>query len=100
MDGVKMYRIEIVSNQSVQEDVIELLEQEIPEIEYTVIPTVYGRGIKSKKLGTSTWPEQNFVLFSYVELDAARKAKAIIQALCKKFPGEGITFFCVEDFPL
>ena len=50
--------------------------------------------------GSGLVPEQNFVLFSYVELDAARKAKAIIQALCKKFPGEGITFFCVEDFPL
>ena len=37
------YRIEIVSNQSVQDEIIELMEQEIPEIEYTLIPTVQGR---------------------------------------------------------
>lgn len=92
-----MYRIEIISNQSVQEDITELLEQEIPDIEYTVIPTVHGKGIHSKKLGTSTWPEQNFVLFSYVELESARKAKAIIAALREKFPGEGICIFVTEE---
>ena len=59
------YRIEIVSNQSVQDEIIELMEQEIPEIEYTLIPTVQGRGRSSKKLGDTTWPEQNFVLFAY-----------------------------------
>ena len=48
------YRIEIISNQSVQEDITELLEQEIAEIEYTVIPVVHGRGIRAKKLGTTT----------------------------------------------
>ena len=41
------YRIEIISNQSVQEDITELLEQEIAEIEYTVIPVVHGRGIRA-----------------------------------------------------
>lgn len=91
------YRIEIIANQSVQEDITELLEQEIPEIEYTVIPTVHGRGRKSKKLGTATWPEQNFVLFSYLDINGAQKAKAIINALKIKFPGEGITFFCAEE---
>ena len=91
------YRIEIISNQSVQEDIIELLEQEIPEIQYTVIPTVHGRGGHSKKLGTTTWPEQNFVLFSYVSKENALKAKAIIKAVQNKFPGEGITFFCVKE---
>ncbi len=94
---MKNYRIEIISNQSVQEDIIDLLEQEIPEIQYTVIPVVHGRGGHSKKLGTSTWPEQNFALFSYLEKDQAKRAKAVFEAVKKKFPGEGITFFCVEE---
>lgn len=47
----KKYRIEIISNQSVQDDITELLEQEIPEIEYTVIPVVHGRGRRAKKTG-------------------------------------------------
>ena len=29
-----MYRIEIISNQSVQDDIVELLEQEIPNVQY------------------------------------------------------------------
>ena len=94
------YRREIVSNQSVQDEIIELMEQEIPEIEYTLIPTVQGRGRSSKKLGDTTWPEQNFVLFAYVEKDVALKVKAIISAVKKKFPTEGITLFCTEEVEL
>ena len=39
-----MYRVEIISNQSVQDDIIELLEQEIPDLQYTILPDVQGRG--------------------------------------------------------
>ncbi len=91
------YRIEIIANQSVQEDITELLEEEIPEIQYTLIPTVQGRGTHSKKLGSTTWPEQNFVLFAYLSKNDAKKAKAIIAAVKQKFAGEGITFFCVQE---
>ena len=94
------YRIEIVSNQSVQDEIIELMEQEIPEIEYTLIPTVQGRGRSSKKLGDTTCPEQNFVLFAYIEKEVALKVKAIISAVKKKFPTEGITLFCTEEVEL
>ena len=94
------YRIEIVSNQSVQDEIIELMEQEIPESEYTLIPTVQGRGRSSKTLGDTTWPEQNFVLFAYVEKEVALKVKAIISAVKKKFPTEGITLFCTEEVEL
>ncbi len=62
-----MYRIEIISNKSVEEDITQALEQYIPGILYTVIPLAYGRGKSSYKLGTTTWPETNFVLTSYIE---------------------------------
>ena len=94
------YRIEIVSNQSVQDEIVELMEQEIPEIEYTLIPAVQGRGRSSKKLGDTTWPEQNFVLFAYVEKKVAVKMKAIILAVKKKFPTEGIALFCTQEVEL
>ena len=80
----KKYRIEIISNQSVQDDITELLEQEIPEIEYTVIPVVHGRGRRAKKLGTTIWPEQNFLLFAYTSYEDALKAKVIVSS-SKKF---------------
>ena len=59
------YRVEIICNQSIQDDVIELLEQEIQDIQYTVIENVNGKGLSSKKLGNTTWPEMNFLLFAY-----------------------------------
>ena len=39
-----MYRIEIIANKSVEDDITEALEQYVEGILYTVIPMVYGRG--------------------------------------------------------
>ena len=68
-----MYRVEIISNQSVQDDIIELLEQEIPSLQYSILPDVQGRGNKAKKLGDTVWPEMNFILFAYVQEEDAKK---------------------------
>ena len=87
------YRVEIICNQSIQDDVIELLEQEIQDIQYTVIENVNGKGLSSKKLGSTTWPEMNFLLFAYTTLQNAKKIKIIVEALKKKFPKEGISIF-------
>ena len=88
-----LYRAEIISNQSVQEDITELLEKEIPSIQYTVIPEIHGRGAHTKKLGDTVWPEMNFVLFSYVEKEDAHKVKEVVTAVKKRFPNEGISLF-------
>lgn len=94
-----MLRAEIISNQSVQDNIIELLEQELPELEYTIIPEVNGTGKTSQKLGDVVWPEMNFILFTYVTEENAKKIKAIFNAVKQKFPREGISLFftqCVE----
>ena len=88
-----LYRAEIISNQSVQEDITERLEEAIPSIEYTVIPEIHGRGLRTKKLGDTVWPEMNFVLFSYVEKEDALKVKAVVEAVKERFPNEGISLF-------
>ena len=91
-----LYRAEIISNQSVQEDIIERLEQAIPSVEYTVIPEIHGRGVRTKKLGDTVWPEMNFVLFAYVDEDVARKIKEVVEAVKQKFPNEGISLFFTQ----
>lgn len=93
MSSVKTYRAEIISNQSVEDDLIELLEQEIPDIQYTIMNDVHGKGFKTRKLGSAAWPEQNFVLYAYIEREGAVKIKAITEAVKKKFPNEGIALF-------
>lgn len=87
------YRVEIISNQSIQDDLLELLEQEIPDIEYTILPDVQGCGRSSRKLGDTVWPEMNLCVFAYTDFEGAKKIKAILQALKKKFPQEGISWF-------
>ena len=91
-----MYRAEIIANQSVQDDIIEILEEHIPDILYTVIPVVKGRGGSDYKLGSATWPETNFVLVSYVNDSDKNKVDAIVQAVKDKFIDEGIKLFWVK----
>ena len=92
-----LYRAEIISNQSVQEDITELLEKEIPSIQYTVIPEIHGRGGRTKKLGDTVWPEMNFALFTYVEKEDALKVKAVVEAVKNRFPNEGISLFFTKS---
>ncbi|MBO6176174.1 MAG: hypothetical protein J6O39_01340 [Treponema sp.] len=92
-----MYRAEIIANQSVQDDIIEVLEENIPGILYTTVPLVTGRGKSSYKLGTSTWPETNFLMISYIEDEEKAAVKKIIAAVKEKFPDEGIKVFFVKS---
>ena len=88
-----MYRAEIISNQSVQDDITERLEKEIPGIQYTLIPEVHGRGLKTKKLGDTVWPEMNFILFAYIEDEDTKKIRDVIAQVKESFPNEGISLF-------
>ena len=92
------YRAEIVANQSVQDVIIELLEQEIENIEYTIIPGVMGKGNHSKKLGDTIWPELNFILFVYTDKEGAEKITEIIKAVQTRYPKEGISLFFIPRY--
>ncbi len=91
-----MYRAEIIANQSVQDEIIQLLEEHIQGILYTIVPLVNGRGKDSYKMGNSTWPETNFMLISYIADDDVEVVRAIIKAVKEKFSGEGIKLFFVK----
>lgn len=91
------YRAEIISNQSVQDDVIEVIEQEIPNVQYSILSDVMGKGTNTRKLGDATWPEMNFLLFVYTDLQGAKKIKKIVEVLKQKFPNEGISVFFTKS---
>ncbi len=91
-----MYRFEIVSNRSVKDDIVEGLERALPGILYTVIPQAEGRGKNDRKLGTTTWPELNFILFAYVADGDLGSAKGVIAEVKRRFPNEGIACFTVK----
>ena len=88
-----MYRVEIISNKSVEDDIVEALEQYVPGILYTTVPLVYGRGGDDYKLGTATWPETNFVMVTYVQEDQLERISEVIKSVKEKFKSEGIKMF-------
>lgn len=92
-----MIRIEIIANQSVQEEIIKNLEAVVPHFCYSLIPLVYGRGEDSYKLGTTTWPETNFILLAYCADAAEQDIQTVIEYEKKKFPDEGIKIFVLHD---
>ena len=90
-----MTRIEIIANKSVQEDIVSSLESAVEDFMYTLIPVVHGKGRSSKRMGTSTWPEENFLLISYLDDDDARAAAAAVAAIKKDYAREGIKVFLI-----
>ena len=72
------------------------MEEHIPGVLYTIIPTVVGRGKNSYKMGNGTWPETNFILVSYIEDEHIAMMKAIIKAVKERFTSEGIKLFLVK----
>jgi nitrogen regulatory protein PII len=87
-----MKRIEIIANHSVEDYIMELLEKSGIKA-YTKVPVVYGRGNSNPKMGTSVWPEENFLLIVYTEEIDASVLKAGLAELKVKYQGEGIKYF-------
>ena len=91
-----MKRLEIVANQSVQEEVTQALETGLPGVTYTLIPVAHGRGGDDWRLGNTTWPEENFVLFTYQDDAVVDRALGVLRDLKTKFPREGMKWWTVR----
>ncbi|QQO07453.1 PG0541 family transporter-associated protein [Breznakiella homolactica] len=90
-----MKRLELFANRSVQDEIITGLEESITDFYYTLLPVVHGRGKRDYRLGSATWPEENFMIISYIQdQDEAKAAEAIAQVK-QQFPDEGIKLFFV-----
>ena len=85
-----MKRFEVIANQSVKDEFMGELEAALPEIEYTLLPIVQGKGKKKRKDGSRTWPETNFLLVSYLDEESAAKAAAVAGDIRARFPAEGL----------
>ncbi|MGP1587951.1 MAG: PG0541 family transporter-associated protein [Treponemataceae bacterium] len=92
-----MIRVEIIANQSVYEEITSNFNQLLPDMLYTVIPLVYGKGKSDFKLGNSTWPETNFVIIAYADDMLEKKINQIVRYVKLKFSTEGIKMFTMHD---
>ena len=91
-----MRRIEVIANRSVQEELIEAFEHALPDFFYTVVPVVHGRGRQKRRLGTSTWPEENFLLLAYIRDEDRTAVGNVVASVKRKYPKEGIKIFSVS----
>jgi hypothetical protein len=91
-----MKRMELIANRSVEKELTGALEEGISGFYYTLLPGVHGRGETAYRMGTATWPEENFMLISYLENREADQAKTLVREIKARFPGEGIKLFFTE----
>ena len=88
-----MRRMEIIANQSVEENVLEALAEEGAGKYYTKIPHIYGVGTSGPRMGDAIWPEENFSLLIYCEEEEAKAVRRAVDAVKAKFPDEGVKLF-------
>ena len=91
----KLCRCEIIANQSVEDDIIDILEKSIPDFEYTIDENLCGKGKKTRKLGDSVWPEMNFVMIAYINSEITETLSYCVNQIKEKFPNEGINLFII-----
>ena len=91
-----MKRMELIANRSVEKEIIEALEENIENFYYTLLPQINGKGKTKYRLGTTTWPELNFLLICYLDDESAGKAEMLIRGVKDRFPKEGIKLFIME----
>ncbi len=90
-----MYRVEIIANQSVQEDIAEAIDACELEMNYSFFPAVQGKGGQQKRLGDDTWPELNCLYILYVQAEALDALRRIVADIKTRFPRDGIKLFAV-----
>jgi len=88
-----MIRIEIIANNSVEENILEAFAKEEVGKYYTKIPGIFGVGDCGPRMGTAVWPEENFALIIWCEEEEAQGIQRAIASVKAKFPGEGIKLF-------
>ncbi len=91
-----MKRVEIVLNQSIEEDFFSRLEKEQIKRFYTKFVDAEGEGCQIPKKGTPIWPQLNNVIVMVLEDEYIPAVRQIVEDLRSEFPDEGV-FASVSD---
>ncbi|MDR1899163.1 MAG: hypothetical protein LBQ55_04055 [Treponema sp.] len=92
-----MFRIEIIANHSVEENILEALRKEGVGKYYTKFSNVFGVGKTGPRMGDAIWPEENFSLVIWCEEEELRGIKRAVASVKEHFPGEGVKLFGAPD---
>jgi hypothetical protein len=94
-----MIRIEIIANQSVEDDILASLRKAGVAARYTHYSGVHGAGRSGPRMGDAIWPEENFSLVIYCGEEEARGIAGVIKAVKERLPNEGIKLFSLPEIP-
>ena len=91
-----MCRLEIIANNTVEEDIQNALNDVENGFYYTRVNNVHGRGSSKPRMGDAVWPEENFIYIIYADDEKANKMISAVKELKKKFTIEGIKIFKIN----
>ncbi|TVQ24765.1 MAG: hypothetical protein EA383_10210 [Spirochaetaceae bacterium] len=95
-------RIEIIFNQSIEEDLFDRLKIHDAAARFTKIAPAYGRGSSGERRGDHIWPEENVMLLVYCDDGERERVIRAVKDIKSVFPNEGIKLFAtaVDVFEL
>jgi hypothetical protein len=88
-----MTRLEIFTNRSIEENLIEAFEKEGVAKAYSKIPIVHGVGSSGPRMGDAIWPEENTAFVIWCEEAEAEGIRRAVAAVKHDFPDEGMKLF-------
>lgn len=91
-----MVKTEIYANRSVEEDILDEIEKGIPDINYSLIENVQGRGRNGTRRGTAIWPELSVLYVIFGDREQASVIAEAVRRVKNIFPNEGIKIFQFE----
>jgi hypothetical protein len=94
-----MIRMEIIANQSVEEDLLAALHAQGLAKCYTKYNGVHGVGASGPRLGDAVWPEENFSLVIWCGEEEALGITQVIRSVKERLPNEGIKLFALPELP-
>ena len=92
-----MIRLEVIANQSVEENILEAFKFGEVGKYYTKYSHVFGVGTSGPRMGDSVWPEENFSLVIWCDEEEARGIARAVAEVKKQFPDEGIKVFGLPE---
>ncbi|GHV83258.1 hypothetical protein AGMMS50212_05980 [Spirochaetia bacterium] len=90
-------RVEIIANNSVEENIFEEFKTEGVAKYYTKMNNVHGVGSSGPRMGDAIWPEENFVLIIWCELEEALGIERALKRIKTRFPLEGVKLFGLHE---
>ena len=92
-----MIRVEIIANNSVEENILEALKDTGVGKYYTKYPGIRGVGSSGPRMGDPIWPEENFVLVFWCEEEEAMGIERAVTSVKAQFPNEGVKIFGIPE---